>query len=219
MPEKGARIVLRAIVARISPTRGPALRVLRRGLVVVRLRDDPLLARRPLIRSKLIAGELPLRLGGGQLRLLLTRVELHEHRALPHGLPGLEVRSRSTIPGRSALTVTPCTAATVPMAVRFAGHCSCRATIVVTASGGGWNEECWAIAFLTWPYFTAPMAVRKAAAASSIRIIRFFIGVRPPISTREPRTGGAPPSGCSISMCRSSSRTPEARASSVCALR
>ena len=44
---------------------------------------------------------------------------------------------RSTVPGRSALTVTPWTAATVPMALSVAGHSSCRATIVVTASGGG----------------------------------------------------------------------------------
>ena len=41
------------------------------------------------------------------------------------------------MPDRSALTVTPRTAATVPMAATVAGHCSCFATTVVTASGGG----------------------------------------------------------------------------------
>ncbi len=44
---------------------------------------------------------------------------------------------RSTVPGRSALTVTPCTAAIVPMALNVAGQSSCCATMVVTASGGG----------------------------------------------------------------------------------
>ena len=44
---------------------------------------------------------------------------------------------RSTMPGKSALTVTPCTAATVPIALSVAGHSSRWATIVVTASGGG----------------------------------------------------------------------------------
>src|SRR6266508_2615251 len=97
----------------------------------------------------------------------------------------------STMPGRSALTVTPCTAATVPISARFAGHCSCRATIVVTASGGGWKDECSLMAFLTWPYFTAPMAVMKTAMANAISVIRFFMRARPPISTGESVTGRA----------------------------
>ena len=50
------------------------------------------------------------------------------------------------MPGRSALTVTPCTAATVPIALSVAGHSSSAATIVVTASGGGWNAAPCAIA-------------------------------------------------------------------------
>ncbi len=41
------------------------------------------------------------------------------------------------MPGESALTVTPWTAVTVPMAFTVAGHSSCRATVVVTVSGGG----------------------------------------------------------------------------------
>ena len=44
---------------------------------------------------------------------------------------------RSITPGRSALTVTPWTAAIVPITLRAAGQRSCCATIVVTASGGG----------------------------------------------------------------------------------
>src|SRR6266540_2372247 len=77
------------------------------------------------------------------------------------------------------------------MALKFAGHCSCRATIVVTASGGGWKEEFCAMAVLTCRYFTAPMAEMNTAIANNIRIIRFFMRARPPISTREPVTGRA----------------------------
>ena len=42
------------------------------------------------------------------------------------------------MPAWSALTVTPRTAASVPIALSVDGHSSCAATIVVTASGGGW---------------------------------------------------------------------------------
>ena len=52
----------------------------------------------------------------------------------------------STVPGRSALTVTPCTAAIVPIAFNVAGQSPAAATIVVTASGGGWNAAAWPIA-------------------------------------------------------------------------
>ena len=53
---------------------------------------------------------------------------------------------RSTVPDRSALTMTPCTAATDPIALSVSGHSTCCATIVVTASGGGWNDAPCAIA-------------------------------------------------------------------------
>ena len=46
---------------------------------------------------------------------------------------------RDTSPGRSALMVTPCTAAVVPMTGSVSGQGSAPATMVVTASGGGWN--------------------------------------------------------------------------------
>ncbi len=52
------------------------------------------------------------------------------------------------MPGWSALTVTPWAAATVPIAVREFGHRSALATTVVTASGGIWNDACWAMPFL-----------------------------------------------------------------------
>ncbi len=53
---------------------------------------------------------------------------------------------RSTVPDRSALTVTPCTDATVPIAPSVSGHVTSVATIVVTASGGIWNAAPSAIA-------------------------------------------------------------------------
>ena len=55
------------------------------------------------------ARELALRFGRGELRLLLARVELDEHVSLPDRPARLE-RDAATRPGRSALTVTPCTA-------------------------------------------------------------------------------------------------------------
>src|SRR6266536_1466991 len=69
---------------------GSALRVFRRGLVIVRLGNDSLLeqATHPV---EIDAGELLLRLRRGQLRALLPRVQLHEDGALPDRLPGIEV--------------------------------------------------------------------------------------------------------------------------------
>src|SRR5207249_5625278 len=78
------------------------------------------------------------------------------------------------------------------MAARLAGHCSRRVTIVVTASGGGWKEECCAMAVLTCRYFTAPTAVMKTAIPKTIRIIRFFMRARPPLSTSQSAAGGVP---------------------------
>src|SRR6266542_1642922 len=51
------------------------------------------------------------------------------------------------------------------------------------------------MAFLTWPYFTAPMAVRNTTTPSNISVIRFFMRARPPISTCESVTVGAFASG------------------------
>jgi hypothetical protein len=45
----------------------------------------------------------------------------------------------ATVPGKSALTVTPCTASIVPTTLSVVGQVVCFATAVVTASGGGWN--------------------------------------------------------------------------------
>ena len=53
----------------------------------------------------------------------------------PFGLVELGRAFKTTVP----LTVTPRTAAIVPMTLSADGHCSCAAATVVTASGGGWN--------------------------------------------------------------------------------
>ena len=84
-PANGARIVLRSMVARISPTRGLGLLVLGRGAVVARPSETTPLPRRPRIRSRFRRASSQLRLGRGELRLLLARVELHQHLARPHG--------------------------------------------------------------------------------------------------------------------------------------
>jgi hypothetical protein len=52
----------------------------------------------------------------------------------------------STMPGRSALTITPWTASTLPMAVSDVAHSTSLALIVVTASGGGCQPAPWAMA-------------------------------------------------------------------------
>src|SRR5206468_4925456 len=87
------------------------------------------------------------------------------------GVPDSKATS-ATMPGRSALTVTPCAGATVPIVFSVAGHTSCRATRVVTASGGGWNDAAWAAAPWIWWNFTEPMATTKAAIPATITIIR-----------------------------------------------
>src|SRR5260370_41494839 len=56
------------------------------------------------------------------------------------GLPESKL-IRATVPGRSALTVTPWTASMVPITDMVEGHCSRLVTTLVTASGGGWKAE------------------------------------------------------------------------------
>ena len=82
---------------------------------------------------------------------------------------------RATRPGRSALTVTPCTAAVVPMTASVSGHSSGCATIVVTASGGGWNPAAWLAAAWNCWNLTNPSTASTATVTVNIRIIRFAI--------------------------------------------
>ena len=82
---------------------------------------------------------------------------------------------RATRPGRSALTVTPCTAAVVPMTASVSGHSSGCATIVVTASGGGWKPAAWAAAAWNCWNFKKPSTASTATVTVNIRIMRFAI--------------------------------------------
>ena len=79
------------------------------------------------------------------------------------------------MPGRSALTVTPWTAVTDPMAFQVAGQFSDFATTVVTASGGIWNAACAFMPAWICRVLTAAIAAMKTRAAITIRNIRFFI--------------------------------------------
>ena len=125
------------------------------------------------MRSRFKRCQITLRFGGRQLGALLPRVELHQDVALPHGLAGLEVDPDRRCPDRSALTVTPRTASTVPMALQVPGQCSAFATIVVTASGGGRKLAFFATAVWTCRALTAARAPTRTPTPSSIRIIRF----------------------------------------------
>ncbi len=77
------------MAARISPARASDLFVLGRRAVVFGARDD-VVFQKALHAIEIRARQIALRLGRGELRPLLTRVELDEHFALPHGLAGIE---------------------------------------------------------------------------------------------------------------------------------
>ena len=117
---------------------------------------DHALVQQPLHPVEVEPRQLALRLDRRELRPLLPRVE-HAPARRPARTACPESNAiRSTVPGRSALTVTPCTAAIVPIALSVAGHVSCCATMVVTASGGGWNAAPCAIAVWICWNFTNP---------------------------------------------------------------
>ena len=65
------------------------------------------------------------------------------------------------------------------MALSVDGQCSSFATSVVTASGGGWNEEAWAMAVCTCLNFTVLMTARNAAMPTSITTIRLLMKTLP----------------------------------------
>jgi hypothetical protein len=81
----------------------------------------------------------------------------------------------STIPGRSALTVTPCTATTEATDRRVSGHSCSSATTVVTASGGGWNDAPCAMAALIWKNFVAPRPTISTIIVPVTISMRFFM--------------------------------------------
>src|SRR5436190_6043899 len=96
------------------------------------------------------------------------------------------------MPGRSALTVTPRTAAMVPMALIVDGHWSCAATMVVTASGGGWYAAPWAMAVSICLNFTKPNALTKSSVSVSITNIRIAMNLCPPLVTVDATFPGLP---------------------------
>ncbi len=61
------------------------------------------------------------------------------------------------------------------MALSVAGQSSWRATIVVTASGGIWNDEAWAIAAWICRTFTTPSAPTTPAIPISTSHIRLVM--------------------------------------------
>ena len=95
----------------------------------------------------------------------------------------------STMPGWSALTLTPWTAVAVPIAFTVDDHASGRATVVVTASGGGLNAAPFAMAPFTWWTLNAASAPTKAATMTSIRIIRLIMRTRLSLGTPQRRYG------------------------------
>ena len=135
MPENGARIVFRWITARISATRASVCR----NSAVARSNSAREITRSlssPCMRSKVERASSRWASMAASCacscRVSSTASTSPARTACPDSK-----RIRSTVPGRSALTVTPCTAAIVPMTFSVAGHSSCCATMVVTASGGG----------------------------------------------------------------------------------
>src|SRR6516165_9062036 len=90
----------------------------------------------------------------------------------------------ATVPGRSALIVTPWIAATVPITSSVDGHVSFCAVIVVTAVGGGWKLAPCAIAVWIWRNFTNPKLPRRTTTTTSMNNIRFSM-IKPIRKTNE----------------------------------
>jgi hypothetical protein len=66
----------------------------RRGLIVCRLRVDPL-RQQPLLALERKPRQLPLRLGRSELRALLLRVQEHQHVAFVHRTSGIKQDRRN----------------------------------------------------------------------------------------------------------------------------
>src|SRR5437773_9869996 len=100
-----------------------------------------------------------------------------------------------TTPARSALTVTPFTGVTEPIAETACSQSCCAATTVVTASGGGWKEEYCAMAACTCRNLTNPITPRNRMTVTTIRSIRFHMSVRLHHETASEHFGPAPEDG------------------------
>ena len=76
--------------------------------------------------------------------------------------------------------MTPCTATTVPIALRLACQLSSCATTVVTASGGGTKDEPCAMATWIWRYLTKAIdAITATRMATVMNILLAMISSTP----------------------------------------
>src|SRR5262249_59767271 len=80
-----------------------------------------------------------------------------------------------TTPGRSALSMTPCTGAMLPTASSVLDHSACCAITVVTASGGGEKDLLAAMAAEICRYFTKPRMAMTSTTVPNIWIMRLFM--------------------------------------------
>ena len=92
-PENGARIVLRSMVARISPTLASVCFCWRVAWSYSTREITPSF-HQLLHAAEIDSRQIALRLEGGQLRPLLPRIELDQDVSLLHGLAGIEVDLR-----------------------------------------------------------------------------------------------------------------------------
>src|SRR5215470_16234039 len=176
-PENGARIVFRSIAALISPTLAFAWRSSAVALSNS-ARETTRSSSRPWMRSKFTRARS--RCASAAASCARSCRVSWTARTSPSRTASPDSNAiRSTTPGRSALTVTPRTAATVPMAVSVDGHSSRAATIVVTASGGGWYAAPCAIMVWICLTFTKPRAATIPSVTASITIIRFHMSSSP----------------------------------------
>jgi hypothetical protein len=172
-PENGARIVLRSIVARISAMRASAWRW-PADAASNSARETASCCTSPCIRSKLTRASSSCDSAPANCACSWRVSSCTRMSPFCTALPESNAM-RATTPGRSALTVTPCTAAMVPIAFSVDGHSSCAATIVVTASGGGCiaaNSPAIAWNCLN---FKKPRPLMNVIIKTTIRIIRLAI--------------------------------------------
>ena len=81
----------------------------------------------------------------------------------------------TTLPDSSAATVTPCTAFSVPTAVRAVSHESAFTTAEVTVSGGGTNFLPWSIIAPICRALTATRMAMRMTRPMTANIKRFFM--------------------------------------------
>ena len=157
MPENGARIVLRSMVARISPTRASVCLLFGHRPVVFRLRDRRARSAGPAsARSSGEPGRAALRRAASCARS--CRVSSCARTSpLADRLAGIE-RDAIDDAGQIGADGDALDRGHRADRASVAGQSSCCATMVVTASGGGWKDAPCAMAVWIWRNFTKPRA-------------------------------------------------------------